>query len=101
MLFFYQIVILGRASDKFICSDSGFYDVVERDDEIMADRFSNKGGANVDILLSKCPTRCPSKSTNDNNRMSTYQRCCQPSLSMLSELQIKLKHIEFLKVFYL
>ena len=27
-----------RALDKFICSDSGFYDVLERDDEIMADR---------------------------------------------------------------
>ena len=28
----------GRASDKFICNDSGFYDLLERDDEIMADR---------------------------------------------------------------
>ena len=29
---------IGRASDKFICNDSGFYDVLERDYEIMADR---------------------------------------------------------------
>lgn len=28
----------GRASDKFICSDSGFYDCLERNDEVMADR---------------------------------------------------------------
>ena len=28
----------GRASDKFITKDSGFYDLLERDDEIMADR---------------------------------------------------------------
>ena len=28
----------GRASDKFICSDSGFYDLLEYGDEVMADR---------------------------------------------------------------
>ncbi|XP_065680533.1 uncharacterized protein LOC105848925 [Hydra vulgaris] len=28
----------GRASDKFITSDSGFYDLLEKDDEVMADR---------------------------------------------------------------
>ena len=28
----------GRASDKFITSDSGFYDLIERDDEVMADK---------------------------------------------------------------
>jgi hypothetical protein len=28
----------GRASDKFITNDSGFYDLLERDDEVMADR---------------------------------------------------------------
>ena len=28
----------GRATDKFICKDSGFYDLLERDDEVMADR---------------------------------------------------------------
>ena len=28
----------GRASDKFITRDSGFYDLLERDDEVMADR---------------------------------------------------------------
>ena len=27
----------GRASDKFITRDSGFYDLYERDDEVMAD----------------------------------------------------------------
>ena len=28
----------GRTTDKFICSDSGFYDLLDRGDEIMADR---------------------------------------------------------------
>ena len=28
----------GRATDKFICKDSGFYDLLEPDDEVMADR---------------------------------------------------------------
>ncbi len=28
----------GRASDKHICNDSGFFDLLERNDEIMADR---------------------------------------------------------------
>ena len=28
----------GRASDKFITADSGLYDILERDDEVMADR---------------------------------------------------------------
>ena len=28
----------GRASDKFICSDSGFYDLLDYGDEVMADR---------------------------------------------------------------
>ena len=28
----------GRANDKFITKDSGFYDLLERDDEVMADR---------------------------------------------------------------
>ena len=28
----------GRASDKYVCNDSGFFYLLERDDEIMADR---------------------------------------------------------------
>ncbi len=28
----------GRASDRFICQESGFYNLLERDDEVMADR---------------------------------------------------------------
>ena len=28
----------GRASDKYICNSSGFFDLLERDDEVMADR---------------------------------------------------------------
>ena len=46
----------GRASDKFICSDSGFFDLLERDDEIMADRgFQIK----EDLLLRFCSLSVP------------------------------------------
>ena len=41
----------GRASDKFICNDSVFYDLLERDDEIMADRgFPNKRRTHAKLL---------------------------------------------------
>ena len=46
----------GRASDKFICADSGFYDLLERDDEIMADRgFQIK----EELLLRFCSLTVP------------------------------------------
>ena len=46
----------GRTSDKYICADSGFYDLLERDDEIMADRgFQIK----EDLLLRICHLSVP------------------------------------------
>ena len=36
ILLFYQIVT-HKPPDKFICSDSGFYDLLERDDDILAE----------------------------------------------------------------
>ena len=46
----------GRASDKFITNDSGFYDLLERDDEVMADRgFQIK----EDLLLRFCSLCVP------------------------------------------
>ena len=46
----------GRASDRFICMDSGFFDLLERDDEIMADRgFQIK----EDLLLRFCSLSIP------------------------------------------
>ena len=46
----------GRASDKFICNDSGFYDLLERDDEIMADRgFQIK----EELMLDYCSLSVP------------------------------------------
>lgn len=46
----------GRASDKFITSDSGFYDLLERDDEVMADRgFQIK----EELLLRYCSLSVP------------------------------------------
>ena len=41
----------GRPSDKYICGDSGFYDLLERDDEIMADR---RFQIREDLLLRYC-----------------------------------------------
>ena len=46
----------GRASDKCITNDSGFYDLLERDDEVMADRgFQIK----EDLLLRFCSLCVP------------------------------------------
>ena len=45
----------GRSSYKFITGDSVFYDLLERNDEVMADRgFQIKGRAYVEILQFKC-----------------------------------------------
>jgi len=44
----------GRASDKFITKDSGFYDLLERDDEVMADR-----GFQIKIILRYCKLVVP------------------------------------------
>ena len=41
----------GRASDKFITKDSGFYDLLERDDVVMADRGFQ---IQEDLLLHCC-----------------------------------------------
>ena len=41
----------GRASDKFITKDSGFYDLLERDDEVMTDRGFQ---IQEDLLLHFC-----------------------------------------------
>ena len=46
----------GRASDKFITKDSGFYDLLERDDVVMADRgFHIQEG----LLLTFCNLQVP------------------------------------------
>ncbi|XP_047123362.1 uncharacterized protein LOC124806458 [Hydra vulgaris] len=55
----------GRASDKFITSDSGFYDLLEKDDEVMADRISNKRRTIISLLQLISPTKCKSKKSND------------------------------------
>ena len=47
----------GQVSDKFITRDSGFYDLLERDDEVMADRgFQSQEG----LLLHFCRMFVPS-----------------------------------------
>ena len=46
----------GRASDRFICSDSGFYNLLEYGDQIMADRgFQIK----EELLLRYCSLVVP------------------------------------------
>ena len=61
----------GRASDKFITQDSGFYDLLERDDEVMADRgFQIK----EELLMRFCKWTVPpgarvkSQMTGDENK---------------------------------
>ena len=46
----------GRASDKFITMDSGFYDLLERDDEVMADRGFQ---IREELLLRFCSLSAP------------------------------------------
>ena len=54
LIFFYQML----RRDKFICSYSGFYDLLERDDEIMADRgFKTK----EELMLNYCSLSVPSR----------------------------------------
>ena len=49
-------VYVGRASDKYIVRDSGFYDILEPYDQIMADRgFKIK----ADLLLKRCYLAIP------------------------------------------
>ena len=46
----------GRASDKYVTNDSGFYDLLERDDEVVADRgFQIK----EELLLRYCSLTVP------------------------------------------
>ena len=46
----------GRASDNFITIDSGFYDLLQRDDVVMADRGFQ---IHKDILLHFCNLQVP------------------------------------------
>ena len=46
----------GRASDRFITEDSGFYDLLERDDVITADRGFQ---IQEDLLLHFCNLQAP------------------------------------------
>ena len=46
----------GRTSDKYVTNDSGFYDLLERDDEVMANRgFQIK----EELLLRYCSLTVP------------------------------------------
>ena len=46
----------GRASDKFITKDSGFYDLIQRDNVVMADRGFQ---IQEDLLLHFCILQVP------------------------------------------
>ena len=46
----------GRASDKFITKDSGFYDLIQRDNVVMADRGFQ---IQEDLLLHFCILKVP------------------------------------------
>ena len=83
----------GRASDKFICSDSEFYDLLERADEIMADRgFQIK----EKLMLKYCSLSAPPGATV-KAQMSTTE--LQTSAFMSNKLLTVSKHTEFFKVF--
>ena len=50
-ILFFSSCYGGRASDKFIIRDSGFYDLLERDDEVMVDKGFQ---IQQDLLLHIC-----------------------------------------------
>ena len=56
----------GRASDKYVTNDSCFYDLLERDDEVMADRgFQIKEELLLPILQLNCSTWRSCEKPND------------------------------------
>ena len=59
----------GRASDRYICADSGFFELLERGDKIMADRgFQIK----EDLILKFC-TLAISPGARIKNQMTTSE----------------------------
>ena len=68
----------GRASDQFICKDSGFYELLDPYDEIMADRGFQ---IREELLLQFCTLTCSTWSTfevsDDIQRMHKDKESCQ------------------------
>ena len=60
------VMVVIISTDKFICSDSGFYDLLDRGDEIMADRgFQIREELMLQVLQTHCASRCSCEGTND------------------------------------
>ena len=67
----------GRASDKHIVLDSGFSDLLERDDHVMADRFSNQGGPPDEILQPSYSSWSTCQITVYRGRSKKNKRSCE------------------------
>ena len=66
-----------RASDKFITKDSGFYDLLERDDVVMADRGFQ---IQEDLLLHFCNLQVPPGArtkSDDQKKVQKKKRNCK------------------------
>ena len=65
-LYRFTLVKGGQASDKFITRDKGFFDLLERDDDVMADRgFQIQEDLLLHFLKIGCSTSCRSETPND------------------------------------
>ena len=65
---FRSFLLWGSRSD-FITSDSEFYHLLERDDEVMADRFSNSRRFAHPFFQIGCSTQCKIEKSNKNLRL--------------------------------
>ena len=83
----------GRISDKFITRDSGFYDLLERDDEVMADRgFQSQ----EDLLLHFCRLFIP-PGARVNNQMTKIKKKKEVS-NLRIHVERAINRIKFFRV---
>ena len=85
----------GRATDKFICKDSGFYDLLERDDEVMAERGFQ---IQEELMFQYCSLSVPPGARTKSQMTSTEGRKTKDiaNLRIHVERSInRIKNIEF------
>ena len=86
----------GRASDKLICNDSGFYDLLERDDEIMADRgFQIK----KELMLNYCSLSVPPGARVKSQMTTTECKRTKDVANIRIHVERAINHIKTYRIF--